>query len=170
MLFISSVVSCTTQTKLSYLPDCIPYIGQRKLGLCCRLITTWKRLIYSYVHKEGKKKREKNIEFNYRNFSFTLLNVLQPLGRYFHSAVSTKNYMLVMGGRTNPDLMGKLTEHARDNVKNERNITMMAYDYTCNLWIAITSPGQGWKCYYFFWTSTVLFTILEKSCNYSLKF
>jgi hypothetical protein len=61
------------------------------------------------------------------------------MARYFHSAVSTKNYMFVIGGRATAALNHR---NLRGYVKNERNVTMVAYDYTCNLWIAITSPGR----------------------------
>lgn len=51
---------------------------------------------------------------------------LLPRGRFLHSAVTTENYMLVYGGRTNPH--------------NSSDI-LIAYVYHCNQWIRLTE-GQ----------------------------
>jgi len=45
-----------------------------------------------------------------------------PISRYFHSAISTENYLLVIGGRD-----GKKNGHILSN--------LFAYVYKCNLWI-----------------------------------
>ena len=51
--------------------------------------------------------------------------LLQQSERYFHTAVSTENYMLVLGGRT--------------SVKGYDN-SVLAYRYKCNHWTNL-SPG-----------------------------
>ncbi|XP_055855625.1 multiple epidermal growth factor-like domains protein 8 [Episyrphus balteatus] len=50
-----------------------------------------------------------------------------PRGRYFHSAVTTENYMIVYGGRTKP-------YNASD--------VLVAYIYDCNQWVRLTEDVE----------------------------
>lgn len=60
----------------------------------------------------------------YSNFHIV---ILQPRGRFLHSAITTDEYMFVFGGRTDPP---------------STNDTLIAYSYACNQWIRLLTPGK----------------------------
>uniref|UniRef100_A0A6P7FBW0 Multiple epidermal growth factor-like domains protein 8 n=1 Tax=Diabrotica virgifera virgifera TaxID=50390 RepID=A0A6P7FBW0_DIAVI len=67
--------------------------------------------------------------FNYENRTWTQLNNLGstlhwPRPRYFHSAITTEDYMIIMGGKIYP---WNITD------------TLYAYSYNCNRWMNLMS-------------------------------
>ncbi len=52
----------------------------------------------------------------------------QQIPRYFHTAVSTKNYMVVLGGRTS---------------QKEYDDSVLVYRYKCNHWTDLSAGGIG---------------------------
>ena len=57
-----------------------------------------------------------------------------PQSRYFHSAVTTKNYMLLFGGKTD-------TGFEETRAKTPLSPTAI-YVYRCSLWIDLTNDGR----------------------------
>ncbi|XP_055593040.1 multiple epidermal growth factor-like domains protein 8 [Uranotaenia lowii] len=93
-----------------------------------------KQILYIYggiVYFEGRTKvSNKLYAFNFKSLQWTELPVFVnkpsdyvPIARYLHSAVTTDNYMLVFGGRSQPGSVGD---------------TIVAYVYKCNQWIRLS--------------------------------
>lgn len=65
---------------------------------------------------------------------------LQPIERYFHAAVATDDYMIVLGGRTS---------------LKDYDSSVLAYRYNCNHWTDLTTEGK--------WHNITQYTVLRST-------